>query len=227
MLTVARRLRPDIEWREGDAAALPFPDEAFDAVLCQAALMFFPDVPKALREMRRVAAAEGTVGVQVWGSLNTQPGYGPFVDVAARHAGPEAISLLGAYWALGDLDRLATLFDAAGLVIDETRTHMGTARFESIDAMVRTEVEGSPLVDRLSDETYSRIVADSRKSPRALLHRYRPLESAHRGPRDHRPQALSEATTDPTASVDTSALLLTRPRACGIGRGSGPGHPAS
>jgi SAM-dependent methyltransferase len=164
MLTVARRLRPDIEWREGDVAALPFPDEAFDAVLCQSALMFFPDVPKALGEMGRVATAHGTIAVQVWGSLSTQPGYGPFVEVAARHAGPEAVSLLGTYWALGDLDRLSALFDAAGLVISETRTHTGTARFASIDEMVRTEVESTPLVDRLSDETYSRILADARKA---------------------------------------------------------------
>src|SRR5829696_8555253 len=43
MLTVAGRLRPDIEWRQGDAASLPFAPGSFDVVLCQSALMFFPD----------------------------------------------------------------------------------------------------------------------------------------------------------------------------------------
>lgn len=43
MLAVARRLRPDLEWRQGDVAALPFRDGSFDVVLCQAGLMFFPD----------------------------------------------------------------------------------------------------------------------------------------------------------------------------------------
>jgi ubiquinone/menaquinone biosynthesis C-methylase UbiE len=42
MLTVARRVRPDLEWQQGDVAALPFPDGSFDVVLCQMALMFFP-----------------------------------------------------------------------------------------------------------------------------------------------------------------------------------------
>ncbi|HET9309868.1 MAG TPA: methyltransferase domain-containing protein [Actinomycetota bacterium] len=28
MLTVARRVRPDLEWRQGDAARLPFPDRS-------------------------------------------------------------------------------------------------------------------------------------------------------------------------------------------------------
>lgn len=32
MLTVAKRVRPDLEWRRGDAAAIPFPDCLFDTV---------------------------------------------------------------------------------------------------------------------------------------------------------------------------------------------------
>ncbi len=37
MLTVARRVRPDIDYRQGDAAALPFPDTSFDVVVSQMA----------------------------------------------------------------------------------------------------------------------------------------------------------------------------------------------
>ncbi|HEX2072320.1 MAG TPA: methyltransferase domain-containing protein, partial [Geodermatophilus sp.] len=90
MLTVARRVRPDLDWRPGDAADLPFPDGSFDAVLCQMALMFFPDRTAALREMARVARPGGTVAVVVPASLDAQPAYRPFVEMAARHAGPEA-----------------------------------------------------------------------------------------------------------------------------------------
>ena len=45
MLIVARRVRPDLTWQQGDVAALPFPDDRFDAALCQMALMFFPIEP--------------------------------------------------------------------------------------------------------------------------------------------------------------------------------------
>jgi SAM-dependent methyltransferase len=65
MLTVARRVCPDIEFHQGDATALPFPDGSFDVVLCQLALMFFPDRSQALAEMRRVVTAGGTVAVVV------------------------------------------------------------------------------------------------------------------------------------------------------------------
>ena len=162
MLQVARRLRPDIEWQRGDAADLPFPGALFDVVLCQASLMFFPDRAQALREMARVVAEEGTVAIQVWASLESQPGFGPFIEVAARHAGSDALDLLGAYWVLGDLDLVAALFEAAGLEITRTRTRVGTARFDSIDEFVKTEVESTPLIDRISDDIYRRILEDSR-----------------------------------------------------------------
>lgn len=163
MLTVARRLRPGIEWKQGDAAQLPFPDSSFDVVLCQAGLMFFSDVEQALREMARVVTDEGTVAVQVWSSLESQPGYRPFIEAAARHAGPAAIDLLGTYWRLGDLNELGAMFKGAGLELTGTRTRLGTARFDSLDEMVRTEVSASPLIERISDQVYMSIIDDSRR----------------------------------------------------------------
>ncbi len=162
MLDVARRVRPEIEWRQGDAADLPFPDDSFDVVLCQMALMFFRDRLAAVREMARVVAADGVVGLVVPDTLSAQPAYGPFVDVAVRHAGPKAATLLGAYWECGDPDELRGLVTSAGLGPIGVVTRLGTARFPTVDAFVATEVEGSPLRDRISDAEYAGIRADSR-----------------------------------------------------------------
>jgi ubiquinone/menaquinone biosynthesis C-methylase UbiE len=161
MLTVAGRLRPDIQWRQGDAAELPFDDGSFDVVLCQAALMFFPDRARALREMARVAAAGGTVGVQVWDRLEAQAGYKLLFEVVARHAGEEAIDLWSAYWALVDLELVAALFEAAGLEVVTTRTRDGAVRFASTGELVRTEVEASPLAERIGPEVQARLLADA------------------------------------------------------------------
>jgi ubiquinone/menaquinone biosynthesis C-methylase UbiE len=163
MLAVARRVRPDLDWRQGDAAALPFPDGAFDTVLCQMALMFFPDRARALGEMGRVVAPGGTVAVVVPGQLASQPAWGPFVAMVARHAGPEALSLLSTYWACGDLAQLRALVESAGLDVTATRTRLGTARFDSVDAFVATEVESTPLIDRISQAVYARIREDARE----------------------------------------------------------------
>ena len=175
MLTVARRVRPDIEWRQGDAAALPFEDGSFDTVLCQMALMFFPDRLQALLEMGRVARPGGTVAIAVPSRLDAQDAFSPFVDMAARHAGPEALSLLSTYFACGDLTELTGLLGSAGLSIAGSRTHVGTYRAPSVDAFVTTEVESTPLVERISDEVYRRIRADAHEvlapftSPQGLV----------------------------------------------------------
>jgi ubiquinone/menaquinone biosynthesis C-methylase UbiE len=43
------RVDKNVEWREADAMALPFEAESFDAVLCQFAVMFFPDRKRICR----------------------------------------------------------------------------------------------------------------------------------------------------------------------------------
>jgi SAM-dependent methyltransferase len=161
MLTVARRVRPDIEFRQSDASALPAADAEFDAVLCQMALMFFPDRAGALREMARVAAPGATVALLVPGALEHQDSFSRFVDVAVRHAGPDARSLLTAYFVCGDLDELTALVGSAGLDVLTARTEVGTYRAPSVDAFVTTEVESTPLVQRMTDEVYGLIRADA------------------------------------------------------------------
>ena len=55
-----------VEWRQADAARLPFDDGAFDAVVCQFGVMFFPDKVQAFRETRRVLAPGGAYVFNVW-----------------------------------------------------------------------------------------------------------------------------------------------------------------
>jgi ubiquinone/menaquinone biosynthesis C-methylase UbiE len=55
-----------VEWRQADAMQLPYPDEAFDVVVCQFAVMFFPDKQKAFSEARRVLRPGGSFIFNVW-----------------------------------------------------------------------------------------------------------------------------------------------------------------
>ncbi|HEY7072464.1 MAG TPA: methyltransferase domain-containing protein [Acidimicrobiales bacterium] len=162
MLTVARRARPELDWRQGNAQRLPFGDREFDVVVSQMALMFFPDPAAALAEMARVVVPGGTVAVMVPGALDRQAAFAPFVAMAARHAGPEAVDLLTAYFRAGDLDELAGLMGAAGPAVTEQRRVDGTYRAPSVDAFVTTEVESTPLVERMSAETYQQIREEAR-----------------------------------------------------------------
>jgi SAM-dependent methyltransferase len=68
MLALAAEIgteRP-VAWRQADAMQLPFDDAAFDAVVCQFGVMFFPDKAKAFAEARRVLRPGGFFVFNVW-----------------------------------------------------------------------------------------------------------------------------------------------------------------
>lgn len=55
-----------VEWRQADAMQLPFQDGAFDAVVCQFGVMFFPEKSRAYSEARRVLRSGGVFIFNVW-----------------------------------------------------------------------------------------------------------------------------------------------------------------
>lgn len=55
-----------VEWRQADAMRLPFEDDAFDAVVCQFGVMFFPEKGKAFSEARRVLRSGGILIFSAW-----------------------------------------------------------------------------------------------------------------------------------------------------------------
>jgi SAM-dependent methyltransferase len=73
----------NMEFRVADAEQLPFPDGEFDRVTCRFGIMFFPDIPKAMNEIRRVLKPGGRVCFAVFGAGQENPflmvSLGPFL----------------------------------------------------------------------------------------------------------------------------------------------------
>jgi ubiquinone/menaquinone biosynthesis C-methylase UbiE len=67
LLAIARELAEGfgdrVEFREGDALRLPFPDRSFDAVVCVTVLSHVPNGEAAIPELVRVLRAGGRLGV--------------------------------------------------------------------------------------------------------------------------------------------------------------------
>ena len=72
-----------VEWRQADAMKLPFADEAFDVVVCQFGVMFFPDKAVAMAEARRVLRPGGTFVFNVWDRIE----HNDFADVVTDALG--------------------------------------------------------------------------------------------------------------------------------------------
>lgn len=111
MLAVARASAPGLAWCRADAGALPLADAAFDAVVCQHGLQFFPDKARAVREMRRVLAPGGRLAISVWRSLDEAPLLRELHGIAERHLGP----IIDRRHAFGERGALEALLREAGL----------------------------------------------------------------------------------------------------------------
>ncbi|WP_435196018.1 methyltransferase domain-containing protein [Natronomonas sp. EA1] len=109
-----------VEGVRGDALSLPFPDDAFDVVVCQALLINLPDPSLAIEEFarvarERVAAVEpDNAAVAIESSVDAEP-------VLAKRARVRYLAGVGTDVALGSNAR--ALFEAAGLGDIEVRRH--------------------------------------------------------------------------------------------------------
>ncbi len=72
-----------LAFQVGDACALPFPDAAFDLTASMLTLQFIPQGENAVREMRRVTRAGGTVAAATWDTRGGYIAYRMFFDTAA------------------------------------------------------------------------------------------------------------------------------------------------
>ena len=95
MLDIAKAKAPPggapIEYLNSPAAPLAAATGAFDAVLCQQGLQFFPDRPAALREMRRVLKPGGRAAIAVWAELDRNQIFAAF-HTALRATAPDALA---------------------------------------------------------------------------------------------------------------------------------------
>ncbi|MCB1488456.1 MAG: class I SAM-dependent methyltransferase [Bauldia sp.] len=118
MLSVARDRAAEAgiaaEWVEADAGDLPFPDDRFDVAYCQQAFQFFPDRPRALRELRRVLAKGGRVAFCVQREIDVNPMLKSQAETLDKHVGPEASAAVRAICGLPDGEEIRALFEDAG-----------------------------------------------------------------------------------------------------------------
>lgn len=161
MLAVARGVAPGIDWREGNASALPLEDgESFDVVVCQQGLQFFPDKPRAAAEMRRALVVGGRLAVATWRSDEEVSFFLELRRVAERRLGAIADQRYG----FGESAPVEALLRDGGFGDVRSRATSLTIHFDDGAAFLRLNamalVGMSAAGKAMSDEERKRVVAD-------------------------------------------------------------------
>lgn len=140
-----------IEWRQADAQALPFPNESFDAVVCQFGVMFFPDRPKGLREFHRVLEREGRLIFNVWDSLERNPIGLIAHSTIGKFFPTDPPDFYQVPFGLGDVSEVRRLVEEAGFKQIVIETVGLTGRSESSEHVAVGLVRGNPVINAIRE----------------------------------------------------------------------------
>ncbi len=105
-----------VNFREGDAENIPFPDASFDVVLSTLGVMFAPDQEKVVSELLRVCRPGGKIGLANW----TPDGFiGGMFKTIGKHVPPPPGLKPPFLW--GTEERLRELFGEGIALLQATR----------------------------------------------------------------------------------------------------------
>jgi len=144
------------EFHQGDAMALPFPDNSFDAAVMALVIFFVPDPARSVAEMARVACPGGIVASYAWdlfgGGFHLEPFRAEMQEMGITYPLPPSADA-------SRMDVLCDLWTGAGLDAVEIRVITAQRTFADFDDFWTTGLNSSVgrVVDEMSPEYVERL----------------------------------------------------------------------
>ncbi|MGZ5787688.1 MAG: class I SAM-dependent methyltransferase [Ramlibacter sp.] len=130
------------QFTQGDAMALPFEADRFDAAVMALVIFFVPDPAKGVAEMVRVTRAGGVVGAYAWDILG---GGFPLAALGREMRAMGVPPSLPPSVEAAGIDNLRTLWTGAGLESVETREITVARTFEDFEEVWATSLLGATI----------------------------------------------------------------------------------
>jgi len=123
MIAEAGRRFPGIAFTHGDAEALDFPDDSFDAAACGFGILHLADPDSALMEAHRVLRSGGRYAFTVWKGPPDHDFFRLVGDAIAAHGAPVVLPPAPPMFRFADPDEARRSMEAAGFA-DVTVTEL-------------------------------------------------------------------------------------------------------
>jgi SAM-dependent methyltransferase len=142
------RLVPRVaEFRQGDAMALPFPDDMFDAAVMPLVIFFVPDPAKGIAEMARVVCPGGLITAYAWDMFG---GGFPYEALLVEMRGMGVAVAVPPSPDASRIDVMRDLWTSAGLDAAETREITVQRTFADFDDYWTTILGGPSVSPKLA-----------------------------------------------------------------------------
>jgi ubiquinone/menaquinone biosynthesis C-methylase UbiE len=122
MLAVARAAHPDLQFAEGDAESLPFPDASFDAVISNFGIHHLARPERAVAEAMRVLRPGGRLAGTTWAVPLENIAWGLMFDAIRLHGEMDAAKTPPSGGGLGSEASVLHLLREAGFVAPAAET---------------------------------------------------------------------------------------------------------
>ena len=138
-----------VEFLPADATELGFSDDAFDLVVCQFGVMFFPDKIASFREAVRVLRPGGRYLFSTWGTMQDNPFSEIAHSVTAEFFPDDPPGFYKVPFSYADPETVMADMKAAGLEQIECDTIARNKTVSDVEAFARGIVFGNPLIDEI------------------------------------------------------------------------------
>jgi len=182
MVSLAATLNPACTFQEADVESLPFPEGAFDAVVCAFGIGHFPDAAAAIAECTRVLATGGRLALAWWDLPARNRLHGVLLE-PVQEVGTAPVQDLPSgppMFRYSDDEQLRDLLGSASLADVSVASHSFTYGIESADrlwsgamgSLARTSallLGQAPEVQRRIRSSFDRLVSEYLVSERIEL----------------------------------------------------------
>jgi SAM-dependent methyltransferase len=172
MVALASRIHPQLDFRVGNAEALPFPDDSFDAVVGNFVMLHLSRPEKAAAEFVRVLCPGGRLALTVWDVPEQTRLFGVFLDAIAEAgaAPPEEVPVGPPFFRFSDDEQFARLLrdqQLDGIAVETVTFSCEVSSTTALwEGLLAGTVRTSALIQRQPEEVQRRIYAAFRRVTR-------------------------------------------------------------